>query len=54
MFKLKNKLRHLAIKDKTQPKIVRQLSSCLIQKYNGFAIVSSEYKKKTTENISTN
>ena len=53
VFELKNKFRHLTIKDKTQQKIVRQLSSCLIEKYNGFTIVSIEYKK-TKKNISTN
>ena len=46
VFELKNKFHHLAIKDKTQQKIVRQLSSCLIEKYNGFTIVSIEYQKK--------
>ena len=53
VFELKNKFRHLTIKDKTQQKIVRQLSSCLIEKYNGFTIVSIEYKKRK-KNISTN
>ena len=49
VFELKNKFRHLKIKDKTQQKIVRQLSSCLIEKYNGFTFVSIEYKKKNKE-----
>ena len=46
VFELKNKFLHLTIKDKTQQKIVTQLSSCLIEKYNGFTIASIEYKKK--------
>ena len=37
--------RHLAVKDRHEQKIVRQLSSCLIEKFNGFTIVSIEYQK---------
>ena len=36
---------HLAVKDRHEQKIVRQLSSCLIEKFNGFTIVSIEYQK---------
>ena len=46
VFELKNKFRHLAIKEKAEQKIVRQLSSCLIQKYSGFTIISIEYQSK--------
>ena len=46
VFELKNKSRHLAMKDKTKQKIVRQLSSCLIEKYSSFTIISIEYQKK--------
>ena len=46
VFELKNKFRHLAVKDRRQQKIVRQLSSCLMEKYNGFTIISIEYQKK--------
>ena len=46
VFELKNKFRHLAMKDKTKQKIVRQLSSCLIEKYSGFTIISIEYQKE--------
>ena len=42
----KNQFRHLAMKDKTKPKIVKQLSSCLTEKYSGFTIISIEYQKK--------
>ena len=34
------------MKDKTKQKIVRQLSSCLIEKCSGFTIISIEYQKK--------
>ena len=46
VFELKSKFRHLAMKLKNQQKIIRQLSSCLIEKYNGFTIISIDYKKK--------
>ena len=49
VFELKNKFRHLAVKDRRQQKIVRQLSSCLMEKYNGFTIISIEYQKKKKE-----
>ena len=45
VFELKNKFRHLAMKDKTKQKIVRQLSKCLIQKYSRFTIILIEYQK---------
>ena len=46
VFELKNKFRHLAVKDRRQQKIVRQLSSCLMEKYNGFTIKKKKKKKK--------
>ena len=46
VFELKNKFRHLTIKDKSNQKLVRQLSSCLIEKYSGSAVVSIENQKK--------
>ena len=51
VFEMKNKYRDLSMKDKNQQKIVRQLSSCLIEKYNGFTIISIEYQKKQTKNF---
>ena len=39
VFELKNKLRRLALKDKSKQKIVRQLSSCLIERYSGFGVI---------------
>ena len=51
VFELKNKFRHLAVKDRRQQKIARQLSSCIMEKYNGFTIASIEYQKKRKKNI---
>ena len=34
------------MKDKSKQKIVRQLSSCLIEKYSGFRLISIEHEKK--------
>ena len=46
VLELKNKFHHLLMKDKAKQKIARQLSSCLIEKYSGFRIISIEYQKK--------
>ena len=46
VYELKKKYRHLTIKKSDQQKIVRQLYSCLIEKYNGFTVVSIEYQRK--------
>lgn len=46
VFELKNKFHHLTVKNGDEKKIVRQLSSCLIEKCNGFTIISVEYQKK--------
>ena len=54
VFELKNKFRHLSLKDRNQQKIVRQLSSCLIEKYNGFTIISIEYQNKADKKIHSN
>ena len=32
-------------------KIVKQLSSCLIEKYNGFTVIRIEYQKKERKNF---
>ena len=45
IFELKNKYRRLAVKDKSEQKIVTQLSSCLMENYSGFTQISIEYKK---------
>ena len=46
IFELQNKYSRLTVKNKNEQKIVRQLSSCLIEKYSGFTQISLEYKKK--------
>ena len=43
VFELKNRF---SMKDKSKQKIVRQLSSCLIEKYSGFRLISIEHEKK--------
>ena len=46
IYELKKKYRHLFMKKPDQQKIVKQLSSCLIEKYNGFTVICIEYEKK--------
>ena len=46
VFKLKNKYRQFSVKDKNKQKIVRQLSSCLIEKFSGFRVNSIEFERK--------
>ena len=46
VFELKKKLRRLSVKSKDNQKILRLLSSCLIERFNGFKIISIEYEKK--------
>ena len=33
------------MKDKSKQKIIRQLCSCLIEKYNGFKVILIEFKR---------
>ena len=46
VFALKNKYRRFSVKDKNKQKIVRQLSSCLIEKYSGFRVISIDFERK--------
>ena len=46
VFELKNKFRHLTMKDPKKENIVRQISSCLTKKYNGFQAISIEFARK--------
>ena len=52
IFELKDKYRQLSKKKPKNQNIVRQLSSCLIEKYHGFQVISIEFdikqKKKKT------
>ena len=45
-FELKNKYCRFSVKDKSKQKIVRQLSSCLIEKYSGFRVITIEFERK--------
>ena len=45
-FALKNKYRRFSVKDKNKQKTVRQLSSCLIEKYSGFRVISIDFERK--------
>ena len=51
VYELKKKYRHLFMKKPDQQKIVKQLSSCLIEKYNGFTVIHIEYEKKERKNF---
>ena len=46
IFELKNNFRHLSMKEPKKRNIVRQLSSCLMEKYNCFQVISIEYARK--------
>ena len=46
MFELKNKLRHLTMKEPRKKNIVRQISTCLTEKYNGFQTISIEFARR--------
>ena len=51
VYELKKKYRHLFVKETDQQKIVKQLSSYLIEKYNGFTVIRIEYEKKERKNF---
>ena len=46
IFELKNKYCRLAVKNKDEQNLIRQLSSCLIEKYSSFTQMLLEYEKK--------
>ena len=46
IFELKNKYCRLAVKNRDEQNLVRQLSSCLIEKYSGFSQICLAYQKK--------
>ena len=52
VFELKKKSRHLFLKNPDEQKIVKQLSSCITEKFNGFTIIRSEYAKKVRREFS--
>ena len=48
VFELRGKFCHLTLKNPKKQNIIRQLSSCIDEKYIGFQIISNEYSKKLT------
>ena len=46
IFELRKNFRYLSLKNPKKQTIVRQLSSCINEKYNGFHLISIEYSKK--------
>ena len=52
IFELKDKYRQLSMKEPKKQNIIRQLSSCLIQKYNGFQVISIEFDRKQKKKLS--
>ena len=50
VFELKKKFHQLRVKNRDEQKIVRQLSSCLIQKFSGFQITSIQQQETPKKN----
>ena len=48
VFELGGKFCHLTLKNPKKQNIIRQLSSCIDEKYIRFQIISNEYSKKLT------
>ena len=46
LYELKDKFRYLMIKNTNKNNILREFSSCIIEKFNGFQIVVVEQEKK--------
>ena len=46
VYELKKKFRELRLKNSKKQNIIRQLSSCVHEKFDGFHIVCVEYSKK--------
>ena len=51
IYELKKKYRYLFMKKLDQQKMVKQLSSCLTEKYNGFTVIRIEHEKKERKNF---
>ena len=54
VFELRDKFHHLTLKNPKKQNIIRQLSSCINKKYNGFHIILLGYSKKIKKKIYTN
>ena len=52
VFEQKNKYRQLLIKKPEKQNQVKQLASCLIQKYNGFQVIKSVFNKRQRRTFS--
>ena len=52
IFELKEKFRCLIKQDSEKKNIIRDLSSCIIEKFNGFNIVRIEFERKLRQKIS--
>ena len=52
IFELKEKVRCLIKQDSEKKNVIRDLSSCIIEKFNGFNIVRIEFKRKLRQKMS--
>ena len=52
MFELRQKFRYFSLKTPKKQTVVRQLSSCISEKYNGFHVVSIDYSHKLRKKFS--
>ena len=46
VYEIKKVFRHLILKNPKKQTVVRELSSCIYEKFNGFNIISIEHGKK--------
>ena len=51
VFEQKNKYRQFYIKSQDKQKQMKQLASCLIEKYNGFQVIKVDFNKKQRRNF---
>ena len=51
IFEVKDKYRQLSMKEPKKRNIVRQISSCLIEKYNGFHVILIEFDRKQKKKV---
>ena len=51
IFELRSKFHYLTLKESKKQSIVRQLSSCITERYNGFQIIAIEFARKTRKNF---
>ena len=51
--KLKDKFRYLIKQNSKKKTVLRELSSCVIEKFNGFSIIPIEFSKKLRQSFHT-